>query len=210
MSQMTTVAPATTPNPPAAPAPTATRNVQDLHAIVQNVLGDLVDIFICMDWAEEEIAASQKQHPREADLLFHAFKLLTPRHDKMSTEFVFRSHCRELLDRLRRGADTRPGTAAEVCCVMVDTSLRAPLRSSAAGLYMRMWADAGFPEIEEFTAARGHHEALERRVMDDHEQYVRRSLAVPSRRLTDPTCKGLHHGEPAVCRFATPEQLTLT
>lgn len=206
MSQMTTVPPATTPSVPA-PTPDAL----DLHAIVQKVFGDLTGIFDRIDLAEEEIASAQQQHPRHGDLLFHCFSLLEARFQQMSTEFVFRSHCRELLARVVAGADTRPGTAAEVCCVMGDTSLAVPLRPSAAGLYMRMWAAAGFPEIEEFTTARGHHEALEGGVIDDHEQYMRRSLAVPDRRLAaNLTCQGRHHSVPVTCRLATPEQLALT
>jgi hypothetical protein len=63
----------------------------------------------------------------------------------MRTEFVYRSHCRELLDRAARGEDTRPGTAAECCIALSETSLRVPLRTSAAGLYARMWTRAQFP-----------------------------------------------------------------
>lgn len=88
-----------------------------------------------MEIAEEEIAAAQKRHPGTSDRLYHSFMLLVPSHERMEYEPVYRSHCRELLDRVAAGGDTRIGTAAEVCCALHDVSLATPLRSSAAGLY---------------------------------------------------------------------------
>ncbi len=188
-----------------------TAELGELLPVMQDLLGGLHDLFDCMDWAEAEIAAAQQLHPAAADRIHHAFSLLTPRHRRMSTEFVYRSHCQELLGRVARGEDTRPGTAAEACCAMLDTSQRAPLRSSAAGLYMRMWALAGFPDIEGFAEAGGHHEALEKDVIDDHEKFLRHKLAVEDRRLpADITCRGQHHGEAVGCVYNKPEQLTLT
>jgi hypothetical protein len=100
----------------------------------------------------------------------------------MNGEMVYRAHCREILDRVAAGDDTRPGTAAEVCCVMLETSLRTPIRSEAAGLYLRMWHAAGFPSVVDFTEASHHHEALEPSRIDDAEQVARRQLAMPDRR----------------------------
>ena len=182
----------------------------DLQAIVKSVFSDLGGIFEQMGVAEEGIAAAQARHPRAADRIYHSFRLLKPTQERMETEFVYRSHVRELLDRVAANADTRPGTAAEVCCVMLQTSMLAPLRSSAAGLYMRMWQAAGFPDIEEFAEARAHHEALEKTVIDDHEQATRRRLADDDRRLSDITCGGLHHAVRVTCVYDTPQQLALT
>ena len=128
----------------------------------------------------------------------------------MSTDFVYRSHCRELLDRVANDEDTRPATAAEACCAMLETSQLAPLRSSAVGFYLRMWTAAGFPEIEGHAVDSEHHEALEKTVIDEHEQFVRRKLAVADRRLGEVTCEGRHHGEDVACVYAKPEQLALT
>jgi hypothetical protein len=97
-----------------------------------------------IEWAESEITAAISRHPAQGDLLYHGFGLLVPTHRLMATEFVSRSHYRELLDRLATGKDTRPGTAAEICCALSEASLAAPLNSTAAGLYFRTWETA-FP-----------------------------------------------------------------
>jgi hypothetical protein len=163
-----------------------------------------------MEWAEEEIEAARARHPQHADRLYHSFSLLQPNTglDRMRTGFVYRSHCRELLDRVAAGADTRPGIAAEICCAMLEVSLRTPLRSAAMGLYLRMWQAAGFPEISEFAEFSHHHEALEQITIDDHEQFARRKLAVADRRLGTIDCPGRHHGDDVNCAFA-PHQRAL-
>lgn len=182
----------------------------DLDAIIGDLLGGaLAGIFERMEWAEDEIDKARTRHPRHADRIWHSFLLLAPTHARMATEFVYRSHCRELLDRVAAGEDTRPGTAAEICCAMSQVSLATPLRSAAAGLYMRMWQTAGFPGFPEFADASGHHEALQRSVIDDHEQFVRRKLTVATRRLGDIDCAGRHHGEQVSCVYARADQLAL-
>jgi hypothetical protein len=113
-----------------------------------------------LEWAEDEIGQAMQRHPSQRDVLYHSFSLLRPTHELMATEFVYRSHCREILERLVADADTRPGTAAEVCCICCDMSLLVPLRSPAAGLYLRMWT-AAFPDQPMFAEPSQHHEALE-------------------------------------------------
>ncbi len=126
---------------------------------------------------------------------------------RMESERVYRSHCREILDRVAAGTDTRPGTAAEVCCAMLSISLLAPLTSAATGLYMRMWLTAGFPEFDEITESSRHHEALEKSLIDDYERFARRKLAVAGRRHGDITCSGRHHGEAVDCAYTPNRQL---
>jgi hypothetical protein len=162
----------------------------------------LAGIFERMDIAEEEIATARQRHPAASDQLYHSFRLLTPTHDRMEYEPVYRAHCRELLDRVAAGADTRPGTAAEVCCALHDVSLATPLRSSATGLYFRMWLAAGFPTFPELVTSSNHHEGLEGSRIDDHEQETRRRLADPTRTLDPIECCGMHHGERVMCIFA--------
>lgn len=79
-----------------------------------------------VSWAADEIQKAMERHPAERDVLYHSHSHLRPTHNLMSTEFVFRSHCHELLERLVSGADTRPGTAAEACCICCDISLSRP------------------------------------------------------------------------------------
>lgn len=181
----------------------------DLVALIGDGLGGVVER---MEWAEEEIENARVRHPQAADQLYHAFQLLQPNSalDRaMSTEFVYRSHCRELLDRVAAGADTQPGTAAEVCSALCAVSLASPLRSSAAGLYMRMWQTAGFPEIPGVTEIDGHHEALEGSAIDEDEQFARRKLAMANRRLGDIVCSGHHRGEQVDCIYTPIGQLAL-
>ena len=170
--------------------------------VVQGVTDDLASVFGQMEWAEDEIAQARRRRPAQADTLYHSFLLLTPTHNLMTTEFVYRAHCRELLERVAAGSDTRPGTAAEVCCACCDSSQLAPLTSPAAGLYHRMWA-AAFPDKPTFAETQEAHEVLEGSTIDDLEATMRRKLAVPDRRLGVIDCPGRHHGEPVQCRYHT-------
>jgi hypothetical protein len=135
-----------------------------------------------MGWAEEEIETAVGEHPEHAQRLSDAFGLLAPTRRLMRTEMVYRAHCREILARVAAGEDTRPGTAAECCCACCETSQAAPLNVAGAGLYMRMWKAAGFPEFDELST---HYEALRSQDIDRHERTVRHKLRVDSRRLPE-------------------------
>lgn len=153
---------------------------------LDNIIGDLRQeldsAFRTITWAEEEIDAAQRRHPSAADAIWHSFGLLRPTLELTRTEPVYRSHCRELLDRIARGEDTRPGTAAECCIALSETSLRVPLSTSAAGLYARMWALAQLSPVE-LTDASEHYEALEGALIDEHEAWLRYKLRQPWRVL---------------------------
>lgn len=155
-----------------------------LDELVEQTCSELGSIFEQMEWAEDEIEHAQRRHPAKTALLWTTFRLLVPTHDIMRTEFVYRSHCRELLERAAAGEDTRPGTYAEMAIACCETSLLAPLSTAGAGFYMRVWARA-FPDQPLIDADEqlGHYEALERRAMDDHEAVLRRKLGRPQRRL---------------------------
>lgn len=132
--------------------------------------------------AFEEVCAAIKRHPDRAEPLKAAMPLLTPTHPRMAMEFVYRGHVRELLERVATKADTRPGTAAEVCLVCCEVSARVPFHHAAAGLYMRMWHQAfpGHPGFEDFLP---HHEALSASEIDRLEARTRAKLARPTRAL---------------------------
>ncbi len=133
-----------------------------------------------MEWAEQEIESMSAAHPEHADRIWHSFKLLKPTADLMGTEFVYRSHCRELLNRVVAGEDTRPGTAAECCIACNETSAIAPFNVAGTGFYMRMWVLADFPDID-FPLE--HYEAIKADAIDENEQLVRRKLACAWRQL---------------------------
>jgi hypothetical protein len=86
----------------------------------------MADAFERMEWAEQEIAAAQARHPQQAGRIWHSFSLFQPNPGlgRMTSEMVYRSHCREILDRVAAGEDTRPGTAAEGCCALRNMSLQ--------------------------------------------------------------------------------------
>jgi hypothetical protein len=166
------------------------------------VFGMLAGLFERMDWAEDEIKAAQRRHPAQADLMWHSFKVLCSSHELMGTEFVYRSHCRELLGRVAAGQDTRPGTSAEIACACADASQVAPLTETAAGLYSRMWAVA-FPDHgdDSFTETREHYEALHAGQITELEAWSRRKLA-QSDRVIEFDCGGMHHGQAVNCHGA--------
>jgi hypothetical protein len=171
----------------------------------------LAGIFERMDWAEDEIKKAQRRHPKQADRIFHSFKLLCSSHELMGTEFVYRAHCRELLNRVAAGQDTRPGTAAEVAIACCESSQVAPLTDTGAGLYGRMWKAAGFPG-DQWDMRQEHHEALSSSLIDDAEREMRHKLADADRKFGVDDCCGKHHGKQVSCEFAKPtkpEQLTL-
>jgi hypothetical protein len=152
--------------------------IADIHAMVD-------PLFDAMEWAEDEIDAATRRHPAAADRIWRSFLLLRPAHPRMRTEVLYRSHCRELLDRVAAGQDTRPGTAAECCLALSETSLQVPLRTSAVGLYARMWRLAGLPPAP-LTDASEHYEALDGELIDDHEAWLRHKLRQHWRVLPPP------------------------
>ena len=117
------------------------------------------------------------------------------------TDFIYRGHCRELLERVAKGDDTRPGTAAECCLAMSAVSMKIPLHGAGAGFYQRMGSQA-FPDHPVWEEAGEHYEALYRQQIDEHEAYTRRKLSQPTRRIAaDIECDGEHWGEPVTCRY---------
>jgi hypothetical protein len=195
----------TADTPTAAPGDAALPRL-DLGALIDEIVAETAPVFAAMEWAEEEIAAAQRRHTGQADAIWHTFQILTPRDigPGMGTEFVYRGHVRELLDRVAAGADLRPATAAEVLLVLVDTSLRAPMHGPGAGLYFRMWQKA-FPE-HPMTAVHAehqvHYERLHGAQIDQFEADLRHRLRDRDREIGDINCCGRHNGELVTCTFA--------
>lgn len=177
-----------------------------LDVLAGALASELAGPFAMMGWAEEEIAAAARRHPGQADVLYHAFSLLRPREagPGMASEFVYRSHAAELLDRVATGGDTRLATAAELCLACSEASQLAPMHGAAAGLYFRMWQEA-FPThlvTADQAEQQVHYEKLFGPQIDDLEAELRRRTADPQRRLTDVDCAARHHGRTVTCRYA--------
>ena len=189
-----------------------TADADEIADLWRDTQAQLAAVLTTIEWAEDEIAQATKRHPAEADVLYHAFTILTPPPSMPATEFVHRGHARELLERLAADQDTRPATDAELCVICSETSLRAPLTSAGAGLYFRAWARA-FPSVPgPADADLPYYERLHGAAIDDLERILRNKAAVPGRRLGAITCDGYHHGELLTCRFnrpTPPTQLTL-
>jgi len=186
----------------------ATTNTDSgVAALVASVMDELADASAAMDWAEDEIARAIRRHPDRADALYHSFGLIRPRDigPGMGSELVYRSHAAELLDRVAAGADTRPATAAELCLVCCEASLRTPLHGPTAGVYFRMWLRA-FPD-KPITPGQAdeqiHYEKLHGTQIDDLERTLRQKAADPNRQLRNIDCPGKHHGTRVACRYAT-------
>jgi hypothetical protein len=179
----------------------------DVASLVAAVMSDLGDVFAAMDWADDEIEQASRRHPDQTHALYHAFSLVRPRDigTGMGVEFVYRSHVRELLERVASGADTRPPTAAEMCLVCTHIGLKVPLHGAAAGLCFRLWLRA-FPDrpITSTQAAdQVHYERLHSTQIDEYEAMLCRKATDPHRLLDGIDCAGRHHGRNVTCRYAT-------
>lgn len=182
-------------------------NINDLPAQFANMVPiGIDDALQRMDWADDEIDQAISRHPAEADTLFHSFGLLQATDlRRMGTEFVYRSHCREILERVARGEDTRPGTAVEVICMLGEVSQVIKPPPSGMGLYYRMWAQAFPGRPNPGGDNLSHYEALCGSAIDDLEATTRSKLAVPNRQLDTATitCDGRHHTTGVVqCKYA--------
>ncbi len=93
----------------------AARHAAVIAELLARVQAEVTGAAALVDVAEDEIEQAAVRHPQAADDLFHCFRLLVPAFEARAwgTEFVLRAHCRELLERVAAGQDTRPGTNAE-------------------------------------------------------------------------------------------------
>jgi hypothetical protein len=97
--------------------------------------------FARVDIAEEEIQAAKLRFPACASEIHAAFACLCPTDPiRDLSEDVFRFHCREILERVAKAQDVRPGTTAEVLGFLADASQLAPPSRFAAFLYQRLFA----------------------------------------------------------------------
>lgn len=158
-----------------------------LADLLGTTVSDVTGVLALIEDAEDEIQAAMRRHPKAADRIWHSFLLLQPTLDLTSRNPVlYRAHCRELLERVAAGADTRLGTAVECIAALSETSTLAPLTTTGTGLYMRLWAAAGLPDVMDGADGLEHYEAIRGSQMDQDEAMVRAKLAQADRRLPDP------------------------
>jgi hypothetical protein len=159
-----------------------------------------------VEWGEDEIAQAQARHPQHADLLFHAWRIILPPSVFPYTEFVWRGHMRELLERVAAGEDTRTGTWAEVCMVCRGAAEMAPLTHAATGTYFRAWHNAfpGNPVWDTMAEEVAHGVKWNDHEITEIGRDVRAKIGrrMPGRRIPrDTVCDGLHLGQLTDCRF---------
>lgn len=156
----------------------------NLNDIAAQLKAKLTSVFDLMGIAEEEIEAAQKRFGEPVGKgdgpIWNSFTLLMPTHPDMKAESLYRAHCRELLDRVGRGEDTRPATHAEMIFALSEASLRAPLDNGATGLYLKLGMEC-FPEItsrilKEIDRTVDDYERLHGREMEGHEEYLKRRM----------------------------------
>lgn len=96
-----------------------------------DVVARVARAFELMGVAEEELLAEEKKSRRVRAVLRKrgVFKALYPGELVAYPDPVYRSHCREIIARAKRGEDLRPGTDAELLVMFCRSSLKAPLAS---------------------------------------------------------------------------------
>jgi len=104
--------------------------------------GTISGVFDSMEICEDIIAKARREYPDHDAALWNAFTLLrpgTPLHS--APEPVYRAHCAEILDRVRKGLDTTLGTKAEIMMALSKTSLAHPLQHDASVLYAQLFQE---------------------------------------------------------------------
>ena len=135
--------------------------------------------FLCMEIAEQEIAAAKQRHPLLSVQIHDAFRWLCPTEPLRGLdEAVYRHHCRELLERIVNGQDLSPGTAGECIAAVSGASLVSPPDRAAVLLYWSL-----FEQIFPHEAKRIREEAgvpvsddYDRACMQELESDLRRKL----------------------------------
>jgi hypothetical protein len=110
-----------------------------MSLLPSSLAGALGSTFGQMAIAEEEIESIRAEYPERSGYLNKVgFLLCMPSPIlREASDWTFRAHCREILERAATDQDTRPATSAELAIAFSETSLKAPLNPRGAGLYAR-------------------------------------------------------------------------
>lgn len=109
--------------------------------------GGIAQAFRRMEIAEQEIEEAKRRWPRRKRAIHAAFGVLCAPRLASYSDAVYRAHAREIIGRVMRGEDVRPGTDAEVLATLSEASLRAPLASDHAHAMSRVFARV-FPDAD--------------------------------------------------------------
>lgn len=129
-----------------------------LETIFEQISGEhsnrVTDAFQCMAIAEEEIIRARKK--TSTGKLDGEFMICQPTNMLVGkSEYVYRAHVRELQERLRNSELKKFvhfATDAELTCVCMATSIKAPLTSTGLVVYetcMERVYEAGMPRAGE-------------------------------------------------------------
>jgi hypothetical protein len=103
--------------------------------------------------AEKEISVAQQEYLEKAEQIWDIFGLLGINisiwPDNGSD--LFRAHVRELCARVGQELDLRPGTDAEICWTIYESTLKFPVRPVVSRAYMKLFSElfAGFDLADE-------------------------------------------------------------
>jgi len=92
----------------------------------RDVMRSVSRAFDLMKIAEEEISAAERAAPRAKKKIHGAFRYMHSKYLVRYGDGVYRAHAREIIARVKRGADLSPGTDAECLAALSEMSLRAP------------------------------------------------------------------------------------
>lgn len=124
------------------PSPRKVIPEKSLKAEFDRLTREFAGIFEMMEAAEEEIAEAIDRHPKKREAIWNSFTILRPSEIIRDLGMqIYRAHCKELLERVANGMDTRPGTEAEVLGAISNLSMATPLKSDVAYLMQKLMID---------------------------------------------------------------------
>lgn len=136
----------------------------------ESLIDTVTTTFGLVEVALDELEAAKARTPLMSPVLHRCFIMLQPTSVlRGKSPDLYRRHCRELLDRVVAGEDHREMTSAEVCGLLCDLSLMAPLAHDSAALYMthfrRIFPDKAVDDEHLYRGSyKGSLEELERKI----------------------------------------------
>ena len=99
----------------------------------------ILGLFKYMEKAENVIAEQMDENPDYAEVINDSFKYMQPGILNGLHEQLYTTHCEEIIVRLMNNINPKPATKAELCAVMMDVSLKAPLSHDSWVFYATLF-----------------------------------------------------------------------